>query len=32
MAVTTEWQTVVTGMVLAGAVYFDLLRKRGRAN
>lgn len=30
MAVTTEWQTVVTGTVLAGAVYFDLLRKRGR--
>ena len=32
MAVTTEWQTVVTGTVLAGAVYFDLLRKRGRKN
>ena len=32
MAVSTEWQTVITGIVLAGAVYFDLLRKRGRAN
>ena len=31
MAVSTEWQTVVTGLVLAGAVYFDLLRKRGKA-
>ncbi|MEA4897869.1 ABC transporter permease [Bacillota bacterium Meth-B3] len=32
MAVSTEWQTVVTGTVLAGAVYFDLLRKRGRTD
>ena len=32
MAVSTEWQTVVTGIVLAAAVYIDLLRKRGKAN
>ena len=27
-----ERQTVVTGMVLAGAVYVDMLRRRGKAN
>ena len=32
MAVSTEWQTVVTGIVLAAAVYIDLLRKRGKAD
>ncbi|HSK69715.1 MAG TPA: ABC transporter permease [Candidatus Limnocylindria bacterium] len=30
MAVSTEWQTVVTGVVLALAVYFDMLRRRRR--
>ncbi len=28
LAVSTEWQTVVTGFVLAMAVYFDMLRKK----
>ncbi len=28
MAVSTEWQTVVTGFVLALAVYFDKLRRQ----
>jgi len=32
MGVASEWQTVVTGMVLAGAVYVDMLRRRGKAN
>ncbi len=32
MAVSTEWQTVITGVVLASAVFIDLLRKRGRTN
>ena len=30
MAVSTEWQTVVTGFVLAVAVYFDMLRRQRR--
>lgn len=30
MAVSTEWQTVVTGIVLALAVYFDMLRRKKR--
>lgn len=30
MAVSTEWQTVVTGVVLAIAVYFDMLRRQKR--
>lgn len=30
MAVSTEWQTVVTGFVLALAVYFDKLRRERR--
>ena len=30
MAVSTEWQTVITGMVLASAVYVDMMRKRAR--
>ncbi|MEG0934742.1 MAG: ABC transporter permease [Clostridia bacterium] len=30
LAVSTEWQTVVTGFVLALAVYFDMLRRRKR--
>jgi ribose transport system permease protein len=30
MAVSTEWQTVVTGFVLAMAVYFDMLRRKRR--
>ena len=30
MAVSTEWQTVITGMVLASAVYVDMMRKRRR--
>ena len=30
MAVSTEWQTVVTGLVLAIAVYFDMLRRQKR--
>lgn len=32
MAVSTEWQTIVIGGVLAGAVYFDMLRRRRKAN
>ena len=32
MGVPTEWQTAVTGVVLASAVYFDLLRKRNQHN
>ena len=30
MAVSTEWQTVITGIVLASAVYVDMMRKRAR--
>ena len=30
MAVSTEWQTVITGIVLASAVYIDMMRKRAR--
>lgn len=30
MGVATEWQTAITGAVLAGSVYFDSLRKRSR--
>jgi len=30
MVVSTEWQTVVTGVVLAIAVYFDMLRRQKR--
>ena len=32
LGVASEWQTVVTGMVLAGAVYVDMLRRRGKTN
>ena len=29
--VPQEWQIVITGLIVIGAVYLDILRRRGRA-